>query len=111
MKILRSHHGFTTNSSSASEWIRTGGPETKHLGEKFDAQGNLVTNYVSGSGSIHTTVVQTAKAPASTTAPASSNANNNLVMIGGLVGAVLGVFAIERIVRKALKKPAAPEDH
>jgi hypothetical protein len=72
----------------------------------FDAQGNLIdTNVPSAMTNSASSISNSVPAAASETAP------NNALMLGSLICAVVGIFALERFLRRLLKKPARPEDH
>ena len=99
MKILRRHKGFTTNSSSASEWLIPGKPVGGGTNQ-YDASGNLVSNAST------TAVTEAASSPT----PPSNPLAGNTLMVVGLLGAVLGLFAVERLIRRILKKKSIDED-
>lgn len=74
MKIIREHRGFTTNSSSSSEFI--GPPPAEGEG-------------------LHAEVFSE---------PPPSPLVDNLTMIGGFVLALIGIFALERLIRRWIKR-------
>ena len=90
MKILRAHHGFTTNSSSAAEWVTNlpGVPLSE-----FNAQGNVADSNV---------LISVTNQPTEEPQPSAKVASDNLIMLGGFVCTILGIFAVERIIRKKI---------
>lgn len=112
MKILRHHKGFTTNSSSSSEWVTPGMSATTLPDDAFDAQGNLIdTNQTTAASTNAAQTNAVTEVDPDHHEALNQNFSNNLIMIGGFICAILGIFAVERLLRKVLKKPAAPEDH
>ncbi len=103
MKILRRHLGFTTNSSASSEWsdisqmIREN-PEKFGLPPKEDDEQDATE--------------ENAATPTSDREPEPppSFLAENLLAIGGLLLALLGIFALERILRRAWARHRARED-
>ena len=103
MKILRSHKGFTTNSSSASEWVDPGMPPPAIPPlEVFDANGNLIEGADATPQKDLPTTSTSASATQSTTPP--SPLADNAIMLVGFVLTILGLFALERFIRSMLKK-------
>ena len=88
MKIIRIRSGFTTNSSSASEWVPPEGvgPNGEDLSAEPDSQ-------VLQSGT---------ETPAP--APGILNTNNPVISLGLIGLAILLLFLIEEAVRRVLKK-------
>jgi len=134
MKILRRHRGFTTNSSSASEWIDPERPPASIPLDQFDADGNRILptpTPESGSGDggpatislegfefnpFATPSPSPSPKPEATAAPVPveeelpSVASENTAMVLGFLGAILGIFALERMLRLWWRKRKEQED-
>lgn len=103
MKILGLHRGFTTNSSASSEWVD---PKSMFKSGKFDKNGNFIPNpeYAPPGqrqdGKSTTTSLATAT-------PDTARPNflaENAIMILCFLAAVMGLFALERFIRRLIKK-------
>ena len=98
MRILRRHQGFTTNSSASSEWIS----------DPIDNAVPLMAVRPTASGASHASIPATgstsAATPATTPAPRPTVLWDNLQVVGGLLLAVLGIFALERWIRRRLRR-------
>jgi hypothetical protein len=104
MRILRRHLGFTTNSSASSEW--TGGPvgQTTPPGSKPLAAPDPAAPPA-------TAPTQTAAYGGAAEAPGRpSPLWDNVLVLGGILLAILGIFAIERLVRRRLRRRKAADD-
>lgn len=140
MKILRRHRGFTTNSSSASEWIDPDRPPASIPLDQFDAMGNRIPSTTppsdtppeaQGDGGPATISLEgfefnpfatpspQPEAPSAPEATATATppeetlpsvASENTAMVLGFLGAVLGVFALERLIRLWLRKRKEVEE-
>lgn len=116
MKILRRHRGFTTNSSSASEWVLpTKPPEVQRMEQQQAGQAVQTSDPAPSDSSVtqtsppqsgSVTPVSTAPEPE----PPPSLVVDNLIVIGGLLLTILGVFAIERLVRRVLRKARSDDE-
>jgi hypothetical protein len=117
MKILRRHRGFTTNSSSASEWIDPSDPPASIPLDQFDASGSRIptpqpTTATRDEGPATISLEgYTAPKPSATSTPAPKAtpaprniAAENTLMVFGFLGTVLGVFVLERIIRRKLRQ-------
>lgn len=123
MKILRHHRGFTTNSSASSEWVY---PPPEELmvpvdeAEADDAEdtgdapagpapgpgGDADPGRIEGAGP----ATGTAVAPREPAAERPSYLVDNLLLLGGMLLAILGVFALERTVRTVLRRRRQAEE-
>lgn len=116
MKILRRSFGYTTNSSSASEFVlsedlqrqieeakRRKAIENGEIppGEAVQEEPGAPTTGDSEGGT-----APAEQPPAERPSPLLENA----MVIGGLLLAVLGVFAIERAVRRTLRRARERND-
>ncbi|MFW5846209.1 MAG: hypothetical protein ACOCXJ_08275 [Planctomycetota bacterium] len=115
MRILRRHAGFTTNSSASSEWVW---PPPEPPGAKKDqaqegAEGGVArptppgetpNGEQSGPGTAATAQGSGETAPAPRPPERQSPLLENVLIIGGLCLAVLGVFALERAIRRWLRQ-------
>jgi hypothetical protein len=106
VKVLRRHCGFTTNSSAASEWVSGPIGPTTPPGWKPAAPGLL-----GGAATTAPSVAPTAPVPGVASAIESAETGarpspllDNLAVLGGLLLAVLGVLAIERLIRRRLRR-------
>ncbi len=123
MKILRRHHGFTTNSSSASEWIDPESPPASIPLDQFDAHGVRLPQSdgevdLLNEDSAPATISLDGWTPTprpgeqsrrevqpekSSSPPRKDVASENVSMLIAFVGSVLGLFALERIIRRSLR--------
>ena len=122
MKIIREHHGFTTNSSASSEWVdlaakyqqlareqaaEEAAQRAKEEGltgdEPAAKQGGEIDGADSANESASPVIPEAPSAPPN---PFISN----IATLGLIVCSVLGIFALERGVRKYLKTRKAAND-
>lgn len=91
MKIIRKRRGFTTNSSSAADWV-----------VPVPTAADFATNaYLSATTSNQVTT---------TAAPAQNQVlKNNVGSIAGVLCAVAGLFVVERLVRGFMKRKRGSE--
>ena len=100
MKILRIRRGFTTNSSASSEWV----PPQWTPGSKVPpAPGSAPSvSGASPSGTPPTSVTPVATEPMPAPVQPVSNLPTNAWAVGGVLGLVALVVAIERTMRRVL---------
>ena len=99
MKILRVRTGFTTNSSSAAEWIvvepETGpGSDTEATAPSTNATSD--TAVAADTAAVRPVVKRVEPSP--------ETAWNNSLLLALLVAALALLFAIERVVRRLLRR-------
>lgn len=114
MKILRRHCGFTTNSSAASEWVNDPATQNWKIIEPApnpagapapaDAASTTGTPAAPGTTPGQPTGANSATPAAADGARPASPLLDNLVVLGGLLLAVLGILAIERFIRRRLRQ-------
>lgn len=108
MNILRRFKGFTTNSSSAAEW--TPPPDLLEPDKPNDADGgtepsaNSATQGAAQPASANSATVE--ESGRSDTA-AASRLNENVTILAGFALAVLGVFVVERLIRRLVRNRRA----
>jgi len=103
MKILGLHRGFTTNSSASSEWVS---PKSMFKSGRFDENGNFIPNEGFAPPGVRQAETNATSSQASAT-PDNTRPNvfaDNAVMLLAFLAAVLGLFAIERFIRRMIKK-------
>jgi hypothetical protein len=112
MRILRRHQGFTTNSSASSEWysdpIEPSKPLTAVGLANLPVPGATAaaTPAATSTGAGATTGAHAVSATTPVTVPVSRPTVlwDNLQVVGGLLLAVLGIFALERWIRRRLRR-------
>ncbi len=97
MKILRVRTGFTTNSSSAAEWVVVE-PETDATAAASDTTPATTTPAAATSD---TAVVKPMPKLVKATADRTVS---NTVILGLLVAGLALLFALERLIRKAWRR-------
>lgn len=103
MKILRKRRGFTTNSSSTADWVQ---PDwIKPVAPPSDYPYSSTNSTTNTAAAPVTNVVISAPRPE----PHSKILSGNLVTIGGIVCTITGIFIIERLVRRFMRKGTAQE--
>jgi len=109
MKILRIRRGYTTNSSAYTEWLPPP-PETPAAGQSAQGAAPAATPATPAASAAGTGPA----VPAATVQPVSSQPasplGGNALVIGGLAGALVVVFAIERLIRRLRRKSANEPD-
>lgn len=114
MKILRVRRGYTTNSSSYTEWLppeqgsASGQAGTPSSGGANAGQAQPAAQAPAVAAGAAQTVAVAGNAPASQQ-PASHAAGNGLVL-GGLIAGVLALFLGERLIRRLRRKSSEPSD-
>lgn len=116
MKILRRHHGFTTNSSAASEWADLAAEYQRMAGLASPASTSATsatatsTDAAGGPVAISITSQTLATTAAVGESPPSRESPlvDNLFVLLGLALAIVGVFAVERLVRRLARR--RPDD-
>ena len=116
MKIIREHHGFTTNSSASSEWVDLAA-KYQELARQQAAEEAAKKAEEAGvspdePGANDADYSQQAAAPVVPEAPSAppNPLLNNIATIGLIIFSVLGIFAVERGLRKYLKQRKAAND-
>ena len=116
MKIIREHHGFTTNSSASSEWVDLAA-KYQELARQQAAEEAAKKAEEAGvspdkPGANDADNSQQAAAPVVPEAPSAppNPLLNNIATIGLIIFSVLGIFAVERGLRKYLKQRKAAND-
>ncbi len=113
MRILRRHQGFTTNSSASSEWYSDPIEPSKPLSAVGLA--NLPVPGATAAATPAATATPSAGATAGAHAVSATTPTivpvsrptvlwDNLQVVGGLILAVLGIFALERWIRRRLRR-------
>lgn len=88
MKIIRKRRGFTTNSSSAADWVEP-----------------IVPIVVNSNGVTTAAMTNQATTNHVSSVPTQNQImKNNVGSIAGVLCAVVGVFAFERLIRAILKR-------
>jgi hypothetical protein len=105
MEILRVRRGYTTNSSSYTEWLP---PPLEKEGNSSGPKGNK--SPVSPSNTTDA-ATQSPGTPVSTAPVSVSNpAYTNALAVGGFVAIVVGVYLAEKIFRKKRNKERGEEE-
>lgn len=122
MKIIREHHGFTTNSSASSEWVDLAAKYQELALQQAEEQANAISKPAEEANpdvkldpaeKIDTS--DTLKQPSAPVVPEAPTAPpnpfvSNLTTLGLIILSVLGIFALERGVRRYMKKRKEEED-
>lgn len=98
MNILRRFKGFTTNSSSAAEWT----PPSDLLNKDAATDGKTAENAPANVANSAMTEKRTESAPGT-----ASRLSENVTIIAGFALAVVGVFVVERLIRRLLRNRRA----
>ncbi|MFW5829777.1 MAG: hypothetical protein ACOCXA_05900 [Planctomycetota bacterium] len=111
MRILRRHRGFTTNSSSASEWAdiqkdMQENPEKYGLPPRTDQAEPAEAREPQAEAR----EPQADKPETAQSFDRESVLRDNLMVIGGLVLAVLGIVLLERMLRRWLARRRNHDD-
>ena len=118
MKIIREHHGFTTNSSASSEWVDLAEKyqqlALQQAAEQAAKNDENAADEQSDDPASHQDK-EAAKQPAAPVIPEAPSAPpnpfmSNLATLSLIVLSVLGIFAIERGLHRYLKQRKAASD-